>query len=336
MSGWFACVQAIRFKIARRPFPQDAMSTVAAPRKRRLLWLGGLLAGGLLAWAYFHLPILAYHVAPEFWHASEQREGSIWLPDYHVVIQAHPVEGVAGNLSGLTFNDETGTLFAAINRPARVVELTIEGELLRSIDVDGVRDMESITHVGGSRFVVADERSNGLYAIELEAQTTQVEAHPMGQLPVRSVHRNQGVEALSWDEHNNRLLVGQERFPVRVLSLENTPGLSTPTGADPGQDWLRCGFWSWFIGDLSGLTTHRSSGNLLVLSDQSAVLIEYSRSGQPISMLPLWQGQHGLERRVPQAEGVAMAPDGTLFVVSEPNLFYRFEKPATALADAET
>ncbi|MDC6668450.1 SdiA-regulated domain-containing protein [Leclercia adecarboxylata] len=37
-------------------------------------------------------------------------------------------------------------------------------------------------------------------------------------------------------------------------------------------------------------------------------------------------GKHGLERNVPQAEGIAMGPDGTLYLVSEPNLFYVFSK----------
>ncbi|MFP5340066.1 MAG: SdiA-regulated domain-containing protein, partial [Gammaproteobacteria bacterium] len=40
------------------------------------------------------------------------------------------------------------------------------------------------------------------------------------------------------------------------------------------------------------------------------------------------QVAHGLERDVPQAEGMAMGPDGTLYLVSEPNLFYVFRKPA--------
>jgi uncharacterized protein YjiK len=39
---------------------------------------------------------------------------------------------------------------------------------------------------------------------------------------------------------------------------------------------------------------------------------------------------HGLSRRVPQAEGLAVGPDGAIYVLSEPNLFYRFERETKA------
>ena len=49
--------------------------------------------------------------------------------------------------------------------------------------------------------------------------------------------------------------------------------------------------------------------------------------GRPLSTLSLRKGYQGLERTVPQAEGIAMDDAGTLYLVSEPNLFYVF-KPA--------
>ncbi len=53
-------------------------------------------------------------------------------------------------------------------------------------------------------------------------------------------------------------------------------------------------------------------------------MVELDIHGKAISTLSLEAGDHGLEADVPQAEGIAMGPDGTIYLVSEPNLFYVF------------
>ena len=81
-----------------------------------------------------------------------------------------------------------------------------------------------------------------------------------------------------------------------------------------------------FLKDLSSITLHEETGNLFLLSDESALVAEYNEQGRLLSMLPMWPGLHGLRGRVPRAEGIAIGPDGSLYIVSEPNLFYRFER----------
>ncbi|HBA3614590.1 TPA: hypothetical protein J5F84_004446 [Escherichia coli] len=43
-------------------------------------------------------------------------------------------------------------------------------------------------------------------------------------------------------------------------------------------------------------------------------------------ILNLKKGNHGFDEDVPQAEGVATTPNGDIFIVSEPNIFYHFKK----------
>lgn len=64
----------------------------------------------------------------------------------------------------------------------------------------------------------------------------------------------------------------------------------------------------------------------MLLSDESKLLMELCRDGELISFSALTADSIGLRRDIPQAEGVALDGDGNLYLVSEPNLFYRFAR----------
>jgi len=79
--------------------------------------------------------------------------------------------------------------------------------------------------------------------------------------------------------------------------------------------------------NLSALGVDPRTGHLLVLSADSNLLLELDENGEQVSFMTLLGGFNGLNKRIPRAEGVAMDEHGTLYIVSEPNLFYRFKKP---------
>jgi uncharacterized protein YjiK len=139
--------------------------------------------------------------------------------------------------------------------------------------------------------------------------------------------KNRGFEGASWDSNHERLFVANEKSPMRVLVITGLPGLLDGSAFNVQiEDWMASHSAAWLMKDLSSLSYHEPSGNLLLLSDESALIVEFAPDGRPVSMLPMWRGWHGLSRKVPQAEGMAIGPDGTIYVVSEPNLFYRFER----------
>ena len=299
------------------------------PSHKRKRWLGVLLSaiGLLLVW-YFKLPALGYYWVATTWNAAQWQGKSLWLPAYRVTLEAQPIRGLTRNASGLSFNNRTGTLFTVINRPPQLAELTTDGRLLRKIDLDGVRDPEGIAHVRDDTYVIADEHSHAMYWVQIGADTTRVSTagSPSLRLSIDAAH-NSSFEGVSWDSERNRLFVVKEKRPLRVLVISGLDSLQRPGAFRVDiSEWKSSGAASLFLSDLSSLTLHEPTGHLLLLSDESALAVEYAPDGRPVSMLPLWRGLHGLQRKIPQPEGLAVGPDGAIYVLSEPNLFYRFEQ----------
>ena len=80
--------------------------------------------------------------------------------------------------------------------------------------------------------------------------------------------------------------------------------------------------------NLSALSVDPRTGHMLVLSADSHMLLELDELGEQVSFMTLLRGFNGLKDTIPRAEGVAIDDHGNLYMVSEPNLFYRFEKKA--------
>lgn len=254
------------------------------------------------------------------------------LADYHVGIEGIAIPGLGENTSGLTFSPQTGTLFIAINRPPELAELSREGRLLRRIPLTGASDVEGITHVEGNRFILVDERRNRLSWITITPETTSLDldAAPFLTLDL-GAFENMGFEGISWDQRRKELVIVQEMWPVRVLVIGGLDEAVQGQGLGVTvREWQPDSWAGHFVADLSSVTVHDPTGNMLLLSDMSSVLAEYAPDGTPLGLLTLWSGWHGLTRSVPQAEGVAIGPDGAVFIVSEPNLFYRFDPAAPA------
>lgn len=283
-----------------------------------------LVVGLFFTLYYFKAEALAWHL----WHQMHiQKHEGLQLSTYQVVIEGKRL-GNYKNASGLTYSSATGTLFSVLNDINMIVELTPQGEPLREIVVTGAVDLEGITHVEGEYFVLADERDSRLALIKIAADTRTVAIDETKLLRLGINDRgNKNFEGVSWDSVHNRLIVVKERDPKYVLSVS---GFYHPDNLQ--QHILEVErlkqfdhALNWALRDLSSVTYHAQSGHLFLLSDESKLLKQFDASGRTMGSLALWKNFHGLHNSVPQAEGVTIGEDGTLYIVSEPNLFYVFK-----------
>lgn len=290
-------------------FAAVLVAAVAVP----VTWHTGLLA-------------LGYHTLIVHLAKLEGNRTSLDLTNYHATVDALPISGIADNASGLTYHPIRKTLFTVINKPAQVAELTTDGLLLRVIPLRGVADAEGISHQEGNYFFIADEGKHQMIRIEIGDATTEIDTTHLPRFGLTiDAGRNVGYEGVSWDGDNHRMFIVKEKNPLRIFEISGLWEL-----IESGVLNLKISEWTpetpsrLILNDLSSLTYHEDTGHMFLLSDESRLLLEFDEAGRAVDMLVLRAGWQGLQKTVPQAEGVAIGPDRDIYILSEPNLFYRF------------
>ena len=253
---------------------------------------------------------------------------AINLSEYRAVLQGQVIEGLEDNVSALTYDPVRKSLFTVTNKNPELVELSLDGRIVRRIKLTGFGDAEAIEFIDENTYVITDEYTQRLIKVKIDDATRELNAAEAEQLTLGiSPSGNKGFEGLAYDSAGKRLFVAKERDPMLIYEVRGFPHdnpqqpYATHVITNPRRDARL------FVRDLSSLQFDERSGHLLALSDESKLLLELDISGRPFSTLSLKKGRNGLQESVPQAEGVAMDDEGTLYLVSEPNLFYVFKKP---------
>ncbi|AMT86285.1 MULTISPECIES: SdiA-regulated domain-containing protein [Pseudomonas] len=303
------------------------MRRLARPKPLILVLLMIVLIALIAIGQYLRLFERAWFNLHTLWQPVSSE--AIGLDQYRVTIEARPIEGLDDDVSALTYDPVRKSLFTVTNKNSELVELSLEGKILRRIALVGFGDPEAVEYISADTYVITDERQQRLIKIHLEADTTFLDAEDAEQMTL-GVHMsgNKGFEGLAYDSVGKRLFVAKERDPMLIYEVHGFPHFKPDkTYAvhvinNPKRDA------GMFVRDLSSLQYDERSGHLLALSDESRLIIELDVDGRPLSTMSISGGRQGLQKTVPQAEGIAMDDDGTLYLVSEPNLFYVFKKPA--------
>ena len=307
------------------PLPSGKSVPSARKRGLALRWSTWLAAAAIIGYGVaiaMHWDDRGLLWLQEGFESPVEQKASIWLPDYNVDIDAKILPGMEDDeASDLTYNPISKTLFAVMGKNPFLVELTLEGDVLRKIPLVGWSNPEGVAALEGGRLAIVDERDHKMTIVTLSADTRSLNVADFPQYDLGpSENQNKAFEAVAWDPRQQRIVLGEERPPA--LFTWSSDGHSPLTGGKQPlpNDELN-------LRNLSALGIDPRTGHMLVLSADSNMLLEWNEAGEQVSFMTLLGGFNGLNKRIPRAEGVAMDDQGTLYIVSEPDLFYRFKKP---------
>lgn len=257
----------------------------------------------------------------ERFESQAEQKASVWLPDYRVVIDGKLLPGMEKDeASDLAYNPQTKTLFSVMGKNPFLVELTLHGDVLRKMPLVGWSNPEGLTVMENGLMAIVDERQHMLSIVKVDADTRELNIADFPKYDLGpSKDQNKAFEAITWDPHNQQLLLGEERPPALFTWKSDGSQILKGDKQKLANDELD-------IRNLSALAIDPRTQHTLVLSADSHLLLELDEKGGQVSFMTLLGGFNGLKNTIPRAEGVTMDEAGTLYMVSEPNLFYRFEK----------
>jgi uncharacterized protein YjiK len=294
------------------------------PRSRfALRWRTWLLLAAVVAYGVafaMHWDTRGALWVKEQFKSPAERQASVWLPDYRAVIDAKPLPGMEKDeASDVAYDPQTKTLFSVMGKNPFLAELSLQGDVLRKMPLVGWSNPEAVTVLGDGRLAIVDEREHLIVIVKVDADTRELNIADFPKYDLGpSKDQNKAFEAVTWDAANQQMVLGEERPPALFTWKGDGKVL---TG-----DKLKLASHALDMRNLSALAIDPRTGHMLALSADSHLLLELDKNGEQVSFITLLRGFNGLKSTIPRAEGVTMDESGTLYMVSEPNLFYRFEK----------
>lgn len=264
-----------------------------------------------------------------------QVESASFLSNYDAKpSQVLSLKEAAGNLSGVTYNYDTGTYFVIQNNSYQFVEydktFTKALRIIKLLNLPH-KDTEDIAYLGNDQFAINME-INTIVIFTLKAGQTAVDVSPKLadvqalQLPDPNKENN-GVEGICYTKNGGVgagvLWAVQEMRPKRVFAIDRPLDLNDVTSS------RRLKFsepinaekvFKHVMSDLSGCTYSDQFDHLLVLSHESSRIMELTKTGTVVKTKDLPKDI------APQYEGITIGADEDLVLVSEPDKVVIYKK----------
>ncbi len=218
----------------------------------------------------------------------------------------------ASEASAITWNWDTNTLFVLGDEGDALVEVSKTGAQIGKMTLVGFDDTEGLTYVGNGQFVLTEERLRDAYRLPYAANGSA----NRGLLPTAdlgSTIGNIGIEGISYDPRDGSFITVKEKTPQEVNHNVITFGTQ---GSAAITSLFTPNFGTLDLSDVQLLSTVGSllgtgeADNLLVLSQESSLLMEVARDGTILSSLYLGAFSGNIE-------GVTIDGDGVIYLAAE-------------------
>ncbi|MCM8537174.1 MAG: SdiA-regulated domain-containing protein [Lentisphaeraceae bacterium] len=233
--------------------------------------------------------------------------------------EVQTIEGIE-DLSGITFSESSQTFWVVNNSPELLIEIDQFGRKLRSLPFsEEIKDTEDIAWIKDDLFAVVEEVENRVLIIKVLPTDLEISMKNVVQswTAPGDFKKNKGLESIAYDRVSNKLWCSSEKYPIRFFEVNFIDG--ELIGNEIMKDSLIC----HEVGDISSMTFHEN--NPVLLSDDSNMALFLNDQQKEKGRLLFSSGLNGLSDSIEQPEGILFKND-KLYVVSEPNQIYIFEK----------
>ena len=248
---------------------------------------------------------------------------------YSAVLQRHRITGMVAP-KGLSYNVETGTFFTVLERDQVIAEFDVCGVLLRRIQINTKHELEEVAALGSGLKLLTLAKTPRMLLLPIRDGATSADLSKAIQLDVRDGETPVEVEEVAWDPVGNRLFLGASEYPPRIYVapfrlaewLRRAPGDYRLQASE----WLAAKDVLALMPDITALAYSAARGRLLILSDETREIVSVGEERRPAKYLQLEPGTAGLEAQVRSPEGMAIAGDASLYLISDPDdvYLYRF------------
>jgi uncharacterized protein YjiK len=247
--------------------------------------------------------------------ASSTAGASLDLTKYKLA-GSYSLPSKAAEASGITWNWDTDTLFVIGDEGKAIVQVSKTGAQIDTMTLSGFADTEGITYIGNGKFVVTEERLQDAYLLTYSAGGTATRSS-LPSVSIGATVDNIGIEGISYDRVTENYVAVKEKDSQAVHGLKIDFSLKTISVSqlfDPAL--LKLADLS-DVQTLSGVTAlgATAKNNLLIVSQESSMLLEVTRSGAIVSKFDLSSISTDIE-------GLTIDKNGVIYLTAQSPKLY--------------